>query len=378
MEESFRSALCSDGRQGGSQVSSYTQIGLAFHPGQVQLPPQVLRYPQLRYMGSKSRLLPWIHEVLSSLDFDHALDAFSGSGCVSYLMKAMGKSVVTNDFLNFSYHFANALTANPGIRLGDPDLSMLLEENPGRGRFIETTFQGIFFSDEDNRFLDNTWANLRRIREPYKQSLVIAAMCRAAIKKQPRGVFTISGLDGKHDDGRRDLRLSMREHFVESIALYNEVVFDNGRDNVSFCGDVFAAPTEVDLVYLDPPYVPRSDDNCYIKRYHFLEGLSSYWEGMVLREDSKVKKLAKRFTPFSYRKTAHDAFDRLFARFRESTLVLSYSSNGYPSKEDLVALMGKYKSRVRVHEHDHRYHFGTHRRVSRDRALVREYLIVGE
>ena len=36
---------------------------------------------------------------------------------------------------------------------------------------------------------------------------------------------------------------------------------------------------DVDLVYLDPPYVPRADDNCYIKRYHFLEGLSTYWQG---------------------------------------------------------------------------------------------------
>lgn len=380
MEYCFQPRMVSWAREqkGEPKVSSHAQIGFAFHPNPVQLPPQVLRYPQLRYMGSKHRLLPWIHEVLVSLDFDCALDAFSGSGCVSYLMKAMGKSVATNDFLNFSYHLANALTANPGIRLDDTDLSMLLQENPERRRFIETTFRGIFFSDEDNRFLVNTWANLRRIQDPFKRSLTIAAMCRAAIKKQPRGVFTISGLDGRHDDGRRDLRLSMREHFVEATALHNEVVFDNGRDNISFCGDVFTAPAEVDLVYLDPPYVPRSDDNCYIKRYHFLEGLSCYWEGMAVREDSKVKKLTKRFTPFSYRKTAHEAFDRLFARFRESILVLSYSSNGYPDKEDLVALMGKYKSRVSVYEHDHRYHFGTHGRVSKDRALVCEYLIVGE
>ena len=48
------------------------------------------------------------------------------------------------------------------------------------------------------------------------------------------------------------------------------------------CGDVFALDgpeLDVDLVYLDPPYVPRADDNCYIKRYHFLEGLSDVLAG---------------------------------------------------------------------------------------------------
>src|SRR5437667_1861062 len=65
-------------------------------------------FPKLRFMGSKYRLLPWIHTVLSDLKFDTALDAFSGSGCVGYLMKAMGKAVTTNDFLRFPSTIARA------------------------------------------------------------------------------------------------------------------------------------------------------------------------------------------------------------------------------------------------------------------------------
>src|SRR5438477_106031 len=66
------------------------------------------RFPKLRFMGSKYRLLPWIHTVLSDVKFDTALDAFSGSACVAYLMKAMGKSVTTNDFLRFPSTIARA------------------------------------------------------------------------------------------------------------------------------------------------------------------------------------------------------------------------------------------------------------------------------
>lgn len=55
------------------------------------LPSQVRNYPQLRFMGSKYRLLPWLHETLGQVEFDTALDAFSGSGCVAYLLKSMAR-----------------------------------------------------------------------------------------------------------------------------------------------------------------------------------------------------------------------------------------------------------------------------------------------
>jgi hypothetical protein len=65
----------------------------------VPLPEKVTAYPELRYMGSKHRLLPWIHGVLRGLSFETAADPFVGSGCVAYLLKAMGKRVVASDFL---------------------------------------------------------------------------------------------------------------------------------------------------------------------------------------------------------------------------------------------------------------------------------------
>lgn len=152
---------------------------------------------------------------------------------------------------------------------------------------------------------------------------------QVCLKKQPRGVFMISL--SHYDDGRRDLRLSMGEHFSEQVAVFNKVVFDNGERHAVKRADVFSfKPTGLDLVYLDPPYVPRSDHNCYMKRYHFLEGLSCYWRGVRIMKDTKVKKIEKPHTPFGSRKTAIDAFDRLFQLYRHSKIVLSYSSNGYP------------------------------------------------
>jgi adenine-specific DNA-methyltransferase len=337
--------------------------------------PDPRGYPRLRFMGSKHRLLPWLEQILAEIPFESALDAFSGSGCVSYLLKTMGKRVVANDFLHFSSDFARATVENSAEMLEPADIEKLLSPHPRPQHFIEEEFRGIFYPDEDNRFLDNTWAHLPTLTEA-RRSLALAALYRACLKRQPRGVFTVSGLD-RYDDGRRDLKLSLKEHFRESVDVFNALVFDNGMDNQAFCADVFELATpRVDLVYLDPPYVPRADDNCYIKRYHFLEGLATYWRGAEFFPGSKVKKLRKRYTPFSYRREAEAAFDRLFSRFRRSTIVLSYSSNGYPDLERLLELLRRYKAEISVFSESHRYHFGTHDGVSSERAVVDEYLVV--
>ena len=65
----------------------------------------------------------------------------------------------------------------------------------------------------------------------------------------------------------------------------------------------------------------------------------------------------------------------LFQIYKDSTIVLSYSSNGFPDRDVLESLLRRYKAAVTVHEKSHRYHFGTHDRV--ECAEVQEYLIVG-
>jgi DNA adenine methylase/adenine-specific DNA-methyltransferase len=351
-------------------------------PAQAELfdlgfPARAGDFPQIRFMGSKYRLLPWIHTVLSNLTFESAADAFSGSGCVGYLFKAMGKRVVSNDFLNLGTTLAKALIENPGRQLSNGSLELLLEMDLKHKRFIEKTFSGIFYTPQDLRFLDQTSWNIRKLTNPHEQAIARSALLRSCAKRQPRGVFTISGDLEHYKDGRRDLKLSLREHFLEQVQVYSAAAFDNGQRNSAHCGDVFdwKLPEPPDLVYMDPPYVPRADDNCYMKRYHFLEGLSCYWEGKTIMPETKVKKIEKPFTPFSYRKNAVEAFDNMFRKFADSTLVLSYSSNGYPDLTVLHRLMRKYKRTVEVFEREHRYHFGTHQSVKR--AQVKEYLIIG-
>lgn len=345
-------------------------------PTHTDVPDLAMRYPELRYMGSKKRLLPWIHSVLQGLDFESAMDPFSGTGCVGYLMKTMGRRVISSDFLSFTSVVARATIENNTRHVEGRTIKQLLDGKTHHLHFIQETFSGVFYTQEDLVFLDRISANLRQVEDPHEQAVAFSALFRSCLKKQPRGVFTVSGDLSRYDDGRRDLHLSLEEHFLEQVEVFNAAVFDNGRKNRALRSDVFDLPRrKVDLVYLDPPYVPRADDNCYIKRYHFLEGLSCYWQGMPVDKSTKVRKIAKKYTPFSYRKTAVAAFDTMFQRFADSKIVLSYSSNGFPDLDIIESMMRKHKKSVRVFEKPHRYHFGTHSAV--ERASTTEYLIVG-
>lgn len=330
-------------------------------------------FPRLRYMGSKYKLVPQLAEVFAAVDGKTALDAFSGSGVVAYALKGLGYQVTANDFLHFPSVIAAATIENEHDLLDSGDLDRICLAPSADGRdFIQRTFDGLYFTADDREFLDSAWSHIDQM-SGFKRDLAISALILAAARRQPRGVFTFA--DHRYDDGRRDLRISLREHFRECAAHYNSVVFANGESSRSICGDVSALSGEYDLVYLDPPYAPPRDDNCYIKRYHFLEGLSVYWRGQEIMHHTKTKKLAKKYTPFSYKRTVTEAIRQTIKQFRDSTIVLSYSSNAVPDAMTIEMLLRDVKDSVEIREVDHRYSFGTHSAARR--REVSEYVFIG-
>jgi DNA adenine methylase/adenine-specific DNA-methyltransferase len=325
-------------------------------------------------MGSKYRLVPELAEVFAEIGGASALDAFSGSGVVAYTLKALGYAVTASDFLAFPTVIAAATVANQGAQLSPDEIAQITGPAADDRDFIRRKFDGLYFTAEDRAFLDSAWSHVAQMTGE-KRALAVSSLVLAAARKQPRGVFTFTDL--RYDDGRRDLHLPLREHFAEAAQAYNSVVFDSGTGCRAVQSDVAdLEQAGYDLVYLDPPYAPPRDDNCYIKRYHFLEGLSVYWEGLKIMENTATKKLEKRYTPFSYKRTVTDALLSTFERFADSAIVLSYSSNAVPDKETIEKLLRSVKNKVEVRSVDHRYHFGTHSQAQRRSAS--EYIFVAQ
>jgi DNA adenine methylase len=337
---------------------------------------QIRNFPRNRFMGSKHRLLDFIHENVQDYKFNTVLDAFSGSAAVAFMFKNMRKRVDSNDILKYSYHISKAIIENEKVTLSKNDISSLLEENKEHGNFIQKTFKGLYFSNAENKFLDQTISNIKELNNPFKRSIALAALARACLKKRPRGVFTYTGM--RYDDGRKDMKISFAQQFTNSIEIFNEAVFDNGKKNTALNEDVFnLEDTNYDAVYFDPPYCSLYSDNDYSRRYHFIEGLVSYWSHVKVNHDTKTKKFNRIVSPFDTKRTVYDAFERLFDKFKDSTIIVSYSSNSLPTMNEMLSIMKRFKSNVKVAEFSHKYSFGTQHSNLKNNT-VREFLFIGD
>ena len=340
------------------------------------LSEQVSAYPPTRFMGSKSKLLSEIWTVASQFNVNTVVDLFSGSGIVGYMFKAQGKSVISNDYMAMSATFTKAMIENSTVILPLEEAKRLLVAYKKSDRFVSTKFQGLYYTDEENNLIDTLRTNIAAIRDPYKHAIAMTALIRACIKKRPRGIFTYTG--HRYDDGRKDLQKSLAEQFLDAVEAVNCAVFDNGKVNRSKHGDAMSLRIEqADLVYIDPPYYSPLSDNEYVRRYHFVEGLARDWKGVEIQEHTKTKKFKSYPTPFSTRKGAADAFDKLFKKFANSILIVSYSSNSLPTQDEMVAIMAKYKQHVEVVPIDYKYSFGNQNKAKTHRNSVQEYLFVG-
>jgi len=334
---------------------------------------KALSYPPTRYMGSKEKLLPYIQDVASQFKFDSALDLFSGSGVVGYLFKTMGKQVFSNDYMAMSTTFTKAMIENNTQTLSEKEIDKLFAPNPNASRFVQDNYSGIYYTDPENAVIDLVRTNLKKLPNNQKRAIAMSALIRACLKKRPRGIFTYTGM--RYNDGRADLRMSMEEQIRNAAGLINVSIFDNGQVNRSRHGDAMTTRHKADLVYIDPPYYSPLSDNEYVRRYHFVEGLAREWKGVDMQWHTKTKKFKSYPTPFSSRIGAADAFDKMFSRLRDSILLVSYSSNSLPTREEIISLMSKYKRHVEVIDINYRYSFGNQKQGNKN--AVQEYLFIG-
>jgi len=341
-----------------------------------ELPRQVKKFPPTRFMGSKQSLLKNIGEVTSQFEFETVLDIFSGSGVVSYMFKSYNKQVISNDYMAMCACYAEAMIANNNETLDQADIALLLAPFDAIDNFVSQNFRGIYFTDKENLFIDQIRANIKKLKNKTKRAIATSALIRACLKKRPRGIFTYTGF--RYDDGRKDLRLSLKTHFIKAVKSINQAVFNNGKDNKARRGDAMTIRQKPDLVYIDPPYYSPYSDNEYVRRYHFVEGLACNWQGVEMQWHTKTKKFKSYPTPFNSRIGTHDAFDKLFRKFKKSVLIVSYSSNSIPNQEELTNLMAKYKRHVEVVSIDYRYSAGNQRhKINDNKNKVQEYIFVG-
>ncbi|OGX25390.1 MAG: DNA methyltransferase [Omnitrophica WOR_2 bacterium RIFCSPHIGHO2_02_FULL_45_21] len=321
--------------------------------------------PSTRYQGSKYKIIKWIDYYTKDLKFDSVLDAFGGTGCVGYMFKKNGKQVFYNDLLKFNYYVGLALIENSNTFLEEGDIDFILRKhaNIKYPSFIYDTFHDIYFTDEENRWLDFIITNIGQMENKYKQALAYYALFQACIIKRPYNLFHRKNLYIRTAEVERSFGnkktwdTPFEEHFRKFADEANSAVFDNKKQNQAFYSDVFDLDTRTDLVYIDTPYISAKGVGVnYFDFYHFLEGVVFYeqWEKLI-DEDSKHKRIKNGSNEWCNKGKIHRAFEKLFAKFRGSILVVSYRDDGMPKITELVKMLEKHKESIEVKKLDYKY-----------------------
>lgn len=308
---------------------------------------EIAKFPSTRYQGSKLKFVNWIWDCIKDIQFESALDAFGGTGAVAYRLKQANKKVRYNDILKFNAVIAKAILENDSVLLDGYEVDHLLKNENHSHDLISKHFFDIYYTEDENRWLDQTIGSIRKISDKYKQSIAYFALFQACIAKRPFNLFHRKNLYIRTQDVERSFGnkttwdTPFDVHFRNFVNEANDAVF-SGKFKCSVdCRDVFEIENEFDLVYIDPPYISEKGASVdYHHFYHFLEGIADYerWEKRI-NFASKHKRLHSMESDWIKQDRIENAFMRLFEKFKDSILVVSYRSDGIPSIDNLLKML---------------------------------------
>ena len=354
-----------------------------------QINTDLKSYPSTRFQGSKRRILSWLYEIFSDLEFETVLDGFGGSASVSYLLKLMGKKVIFNDILKSNYQTGIALIENNKTKFEDSDLDFLFQQNTYKyPTFIQDTFDGIYYYSNENKWLDRVTFNIKMLSEKYtgnilkkKRALAFHSLFQACLCKRPFNLFHRKNLNLRDAKvyrsfgNKKTWEIEFPVLFTKFAKETSEKVFSNNKCNRAICSDILKLrKSNYDLIYLDPPYQRPSDNHPkdYYSLYHFLEGLVDY-DNWISRIDfsKKHNPLLKVKSEFE-NQSLLNSIELIVKKFENSMIAISYGEPGVPETKEIYNLLNKYKDKVIVYSTVYSYKLN-----KKNGNEMREVLLIG-
>jgi adenine-specific DNA-methyltransferase len=333
-----------------------------------------LSLPDINFIGNKQKLASWICDNFPT-DAVSIFDAFAGSSSVGYEAKKRGLQVCSNDIMNVNYLISQAIIENKNDTLNDCDIDIIFNEKNiiGNG-FMQTNYSNKVFFENECIELDTYRENILSLQSKYKIALAFTLIRRAMIRKMPYSRFNVPWEHvvklrdeeysyAKYKRRRAYHNKSFKEHFIENLQDYNNAVFDNNKNNISYNEDIFTILPKIktDIIYLDPPYTGTM--NNYFGFYG------------VIDEYIGNKQINAFENNFINKSKSIQLFDKLFANLGNYKYwILSYNNSSYPSQEELLSIIRKYCQNVKVIEKKHVYKVTG----SIEKNKNKEYLFIAE
>lgn len=319
----------------------------------------------VRYLGSKSKILPLIFQAIEELPLKDKtfIDVFTGTTRVGQAAKSKGFTVTTSDLSWASEAYSNAFICNDGnMDHLKPYVDKLNSVVPQAGWITENYCDVQAKEHEDVNI--KVWQPKNGMHADAARELIETFDELSHMEKMFLVSSVIFGLDKvdntvglqqaylkgwKADRAKEDIMFRMLETIKGPVGKH-------------IVGDALKIDYEEhEIAYLDPPYTPAD----YSTYYHIWDSITRWDKPEVsLKTNRRIDRVKKKtnekwdqsmVSPWYTKKGAFDATVKLVDRLPVKYVVFSYSNEGLISLDEMKQLATRYKS-SKFHKKQHKRH----------------------
>ncbi|HOE39832.1 MAG TPA: DNA adenine methylase [Bacteroidales bacterium] len=324
----------------------------------------------MRYYGAKTKLLPFIEEVVKSTGINgtsNFVDLFAGTTSVGQHFKKLGFTVYSNDILEFSYALSKTfieLNEEPDFKKLKSKLklksniSSLFDYLNKLGRrtqgFIYENYSpngGRMYFTEENALKIDTF---RTLFEEWKEdNLVNELEYYYLITSLLRSVNLVSNVTGTYGAYLK----TWDNRALKPLVLKKVPIIKSTTKNKAFKKDAneLIKTIKPDILYLDPPYNSRQ----YASNYFLLELIAEGWFNGKKPEiygKTGMRKYEHQKSDYCSKNNAFSALEDLILNGSKAKyILLSYNNEGIISQSCIQKVMEKIGELETMYEKHKRY-----------------------
>jgi len=320
----------------------------------------------IKYAGSKLRLLPFIIEIVGNLkEIETVLDGFSGSTRVSQAFAKLGYSTTSNDISAWSEVFSTCYLKSNQPNTYYQEIIDDLNNLHGIDGWFSENYGGTEndtkkpFQLKNTRKLDAIREEIDKLNLSWEDKCVLITSLIYALDKVDNTLgHYVAYLFDWSVRSYKDLQLKLPQRF--SSTGNNRVIRDDVFNTV--------ANNEFDFVYLDPPYGSNNEKMPpsrvrYAAYYHLWTTIIQNDKPALFgkanrREDSRDDCCRSVFEEFRKNETgdflAMEALRKLINETKTRYLLLSYSSGGRATKQQLLNIISDSGKLLEIKLIDHK------------------------
>ena len=321
----------------------------------------------IKYAGSKLKLLPHILHLAQKVNPQTIFDGFSGTTRVSQAFARSGYRVIANDVAAWSRVFGGCYLLNPYPREHYTGLIDHLNAQPGRHGWFTEHYAG----DPQPNGLKKPWQRhntlkLDAIREEIEHLSLSAHEKAVALTSLILAMDEVDSTMGHYASYLSEW--SPRSYREMKLKIPN--LIPKTHDHEVHQTDIFNIVSSInaDLAYYDPPYGSNNDKMPpsrvrYASYYHLWTSICLFDKPDVFgkawrRADTGDALSASVFEEFrkndSGRFIVVEAIERLLQQTKCAHIILSYSSGGRATAEELNDVIRRAGELVEVVEVDYK------------------------